>query len=83
MPGATIAGQVLIEDEAAIGTNATILPRLRIGKRAVIGAGAVVTHDVPEGVTVVGVPARQVASRRKEQLDRQDPWLCQAETEKL
>ena len=47
-----------IEDEAMIGSNATLLPGVRIGSAAVVGAGSVVTKDVEAGVTVVGVPAR-------------------------
>lgn len=58
MVGAAIAGEVIVEDYASICTNATILPRVRIGKGAIVGAGAVVTRDVPQGATVVGVPAK-------------------------
>lgn len=54
----SISGCVQIEDGVFIGTNATILPRLRIGKWATIGAGAVVVEDVPPHATVVGNPAR-------------------------
>jgi UDP-2-acetamido-3-amino-2,3-dideoxy-glucuronate N-acetyltransferase len=43
---------------ASIGANATILPGLTIGEGAMVGAGAVVTKDVPPGVTVKGNPAR-------------------------
>lgn len=43
---------------ASIGANATILPGIRIGARALVGAGAVVTRDVPEDATVYGNPAR-------------------------
>ena len=45
---------------ASIGANATILPGLKIGERAMIGAGAVVTRDVPPDTIVVGNPARIV-----------------------
>ena len=43
---------------ASIGANATILPGIRIGRRAMVGAGAVVTKDVPPNAVVVGNPAR-------------------------
>ena len=49
-----------VEDDAAIGSGATILCGVRIGKGAMVGAGAVVTRDVPAGATVVGNPARVV-----------------------
>jgi len=45
---------------ASIGANATVLPGLRIGEMAMIGAGSVVTRDVPPNAIVVGNPARIV-----------------------
>lgn len=45
---------------ASIGANATILPGLRIGEKAMVGAGAVVTRDVPPNAIVTGNPARIV-----------------------
>ncbi|HEX8775539.1 MAG TPA: acyltransferase [Pyrinomonadaceae bacterium] len=47
-----------VERGASIGTGATILGGVRIGTRAIVGAGAVVTRDVPPGATVAGNPAR-------------------------
>jgi acetyltransferase EpsM len=57
-PGATLCGSVTVEEGAHIGAGATIIPGKRIGAWAVVGAGAVVTKDVPPGATVVGVPAK-------------------------
>lgn len=47
-----------VAEGASIGGNATILPGISIGKRAMVGAGAVVTRDVPPNAIVVGNPAR-------------------------
>lgn len=56
-PGARLLGTVRVGDGAYIGAGATILQNLTIGAGAFIGAGAMVIRDVPDGATVVGVPA--------------------------
>ncbi len=50
----------IIEDDASIGAGAVILPGVRLGKGCMVGAGAVVTHDVEPGARVVGTPAYEI-----------------------
>jgi len=52
--------QITIEDNVWIGANSVVLPGIRIGKHVVVGAGSVVTRDVPPYRVVVGNPARVV-----------------------
>jgi UDP-2-acetamido-3-amino-2,3-dideoxy-glucuronate N-acetyltransferase len=52
--------QTTIKAGASIGGNATILPGVTIGEKAMVGAGAVVTKDVPAGAVVIGNPAKIV-----------------------
>ncbi|MDR2487766.1 MAG: 2,3,4,5-tetrahydropyridine-2,6-dicarboxylate N-acetyltransferase [Clostridiales Family XIII bacterium] len=64
--GAVLAGvieppsalPVVLEDDVLIGANAVVLEGVRVGKGAVVAAGAVVIGDVPAGAVVAGVPAR-------------------------
>ena len=49
---------------AKIGANSTLLPGVVIGRDALVGAGSVVVHDVPDGAVVVGNPARVIRSIR-------------------
>ena len=50
--------QTLVKRRASIGSNATILCGVTVGEHAVVGAGSVVTHDVPDRAVVAGNPAR-------------------------
>jgi acetyltransferase-like isoleucine patch superfamily enzyme len=59
------ARAVKIEDYVFIGTRAMILPGVTLGEGSVVGAGAVVTKDVPPFTMVAGVPAKSVGHRIK------------------
>jgi len=60
-PNATLGGGVALEDRVLIGAGAVVLPGLRVGSGATVGAGAVVTRDVGPNEVWIGVPAtRQV-----------------------
>jgi len=61
-PEAGRFGRIIVGSRVFIGADAIILPGVTIGDRSIVGAGAVVTRDVPPGVVVAGVPARQVTS---------------------
>jgi acetyltransferase-like isoleucine patch superfamily enzyme len=56
-----VYGKIVVENDAWIGTGAIILPNMTIGEGAVIGAGAVVTKDVPPFSIVAGVPAKKIS----------------------
>lgn len=51
---------IVVEDDAWIGVGAVLLPGVTVGRESVVGAGAVVTRDVPERGIVAGVPARLI-----------------------
>ncbi len=64
LPGFTAsATPVIIEDDVMIGANAVVLEGVRVGKGAVVAAGAVCVEDVPAGAVVAGVPARVIKMR--------------------
>lgn len=62
-PGVCVSGGVSIAEGATVGTGAKVIEQKRIGAWSVIGAGAVVTSDIPDGATAVGVPARVIKVR--------------------
>jgi maltose O-acetyltransferase len=64
--GLEVAKPVVIEDNVWIGGAAILLPGVRIGRNAVVGAGAVVSRDVPENTIVAGNPARVVREIEQE-----------------
>jgi maltose O-acetyltransferase len=75
----TRVGRVRILDCCFIGAGAVILPSVTIGPRAIVGANAVVSRDVPAGCVVAGNPGRVVAQvddwlARKEALGELVPW---------
>jgi sugar O-acyltransferase (sialic acid O-acetyltransferase NeuD family) len=61
--GASISGGVVLEEAVLVGTGARVLQYLRVGRGATVGAGAIVTKDVPEAITVVGCPAQPLVKR--------------------
>ncbi len=75
--GAVLAGvieppsatPVIVEDDVVIGANAVVIEGVRIGKGAVVGAGSIVTQDVPAGAVVVGNPARIVKDQKDQQTE--------------
>jgi UDP-2-acetamido-3-amino-2,3-dideoxy-glucuronate N-acetyltransferase len=55
--------KTIIERGASVGGGSVLLPGIRVGKNAMIGAGSVVTKDVPEGAVMVGNPAKIVSMK--------------------
>ena len=60
---------VSIGEDCWIGMGVCILPGVTIGDRVIIGAGSIVTHDIPSDVIAVGNPCRPVKTRRGERIE--------------
>lgn len=58
MPGGSVSGDTHLGEGCVIGSNATVLEKRSVGAWSVIGAGAVVTSDIPANVTAKGIPAK-------------------------
>jgi acetyltransferase-like isoleucine patch superfamily enzyme len=58
-----MVGPVTIKKGAFLGARSVILPGVAVGEKSIVGAGAVVTKDVPVNTTVVGAPARAIQNR--------------------
>ncbi len=56
-PGVNVTGNCHVGDFSFLGSNSVLLPKVSIGKNVIVGAGAVVTKNVPDNCLVVGVPA--------------------------
>jgi acetyltransferase-like isoleucine patch superfamily enzyme len=69
-PGAVLCGLVQVDDFSFIGAGATVLPRIKIGKNCIIGAGAIVTKDIMDNEIVIGNPAR--FSKNNPQISNRD-----------
>ncbi|MBT6282943.1 MAG: acetyltransferase, partial [Phycisphaerae bacterium] len=59
-PGANLGGNVTVGECSWIGIGACVKNGVTIGKNVIVGAGAAVVQDVPDNVTVVGVPAKEL-----------------------
>ena len=60
MSGSCVSGHVTIEDGAYLATNCTIVPGMKVGNHAKVGAGSVVIRNVRADTTVMGVPAKKI-----------------------
>lgn len=72
--------RTVIGDDTLVGSGSMLVAPVHIGNGAVTGAGAVVTHDVPPGATVTGVPARPVKAKPEDDLTPDQPGQVEQET---
>lgn len=72
-PGVSIMGNVKVGHKTFIGTKAIIRNDITIGNNCVIGMGAVVTKDVPDNTTVVGIPAKPIHTKSETDTTLKNP----------
>lgn len=63
LPLAVVSGNVVLHEAVLVGTSAVVIEGRTVGASSIVGAGALVTKDVPSDVTVTGVPAPQQRAR--------------------
>lgn len=73
-------GDIVIEDDVWLGAGVTVLDNVHIGQGAVIGAGSIVTQDIPANAIAVGAPARVLKSREAAYLNENDSLEIKATT---
>jgi len=64
-----ISNGIKVKDRALIGANVTILDGVTIGRNTIVGAGSLVTKDLPENVVAVGIPARIIRERKVKKIN--------------
>ena len=74
-PGAFLYGRIQVGDDCFLGAHCVLLPGSRVGTGSVIGAGAIVTGDIPPGVVAVGAPARPVKSVDEYLQAKRQQWI--------
>ena len=60
-PGAVLAGLAKVGEKSMIGAGAVVRDRIEIAKNVIVGAGAAVVQNIPDGITVGGVPAKPIS----------------------
>jgi sugar O-acyltransferase (sialic acid O-acetyltransferase NeuD family) len=72
-PGVHLAGSAQIGEGSLLGIGSSVIPGIRIGSWVTVGAGGIVIRDLPDGVVAIGVPAKCLVQRHREQSVLQNP----------